>query len=114
MLSSYDRVGQTPTASRDRHCVSDVRQHPTYKTAASTDTGTEVANSRMEMPWDPSGFVHDFKNQLGIVLGFTELLIAETPDDDPRKADIREIREAAQAALDLVERLKSALRPDGE
>lgn len=68
----------------------------------------------METPWDPSSFVHDFKNQMGIVLGFTELLIAATPDEDPRKADIREIREAAQTALGLVERLGSTLHPDGE
>lgn len=68
----------------------------------------------METPWDPSAFVHDFKNQLGIVMGFAELLIAETPDGDPRKADIREIREAAQTALDLVERLNSTLHPDAE
>lgn len=68
----------------------------------------------MGTPWDPSGFIHDFKNQLGIVLGFAELLIAETPDDDPRKADIREIRSAAQIALELVERLKNTPRPRGE
>lgn len=114
MPSRIDRVGQTPTASRDGHSVGDVRQHPTYKTAASNDTGAEVVNSRMETPRDPSGFVHDFKNQLGIVLGFAELLIAATPDEDPRKADIREIRDAAQTALGLVERLESTLHPDGE
>lgn len=54
----------------------------------------------------PPALVHDFKNQLGIVLGFAELLIAETPDDDPRKADMCEIRQAAEAALSLLARLR--------
>ena len=49
--------------------------------------------------------VHDFKNQLGIVLGFAELLIAETPDHDPRKADLQEIHKAAGEALKLLSRL---------
>ena len=53
--------------------------------------------------------VHDFKNQLGIVLGFSELLIDESADDDPRKSDLRQINKAAHAAMALLEQLKAAL-----
>ena len=48
---------------------------------------------------------HDFKNQLGIILGFSEILLTEAASDDPRRDDLEEIHRAAQAALDLLERL---------
>jgi signal transduction histidine kinase len=48
---------------------------------------------------------HDFKNQLAIVLGFSEILLAQAADDDPRRGDFEEIHKAARAALDLLERL---------
>jgi signal transduction histidine kinase len=48
---------------------------------------------------------HDFKNQLGIILGFSEMLLAEAAADDPRRDDFDEIHKAARAALDLLGRL---------
>ena len=48
---------------------------------------------------------HDFKNQLGIILGFSEILLAEAAPDDPRRPDLEEIQRAAVAALDLLARL---------
>jgi hypothetical protein len=48
---------------------------------------------------------HDFKNQLGIILGFSELLMTEAAAEDPRRGDLEEIHKAAQAALDLLARL---------
>ncbi len=48
---------------------------------------------------------HDFKNQLGIILGFSEILLAEAAAGDPRREDLEEIHKAAAAALDLLERL---------
>jgi signal transduction histidine kinase len=45
---------------------------------------------------------HELKNQLGIVLGFSELLMQEMGRDDPRRADIEEIHTAAARALALV------------
>jgi hypothetical protein len=51
---------------------------------------------------------HAFKNQLTIIRGFSELLIAETPDGDPRRRDLEEIHKAAMAALDLLARLYPA------
>jgi signal transduction histidine kinase len=56
---------------------------------------------------EPSGSLqgdrrHELKNQLGIVLGFTELLLTEMEQDDPWRADVAEIRAAAARALELV------------
>ena len=48
---------------------------------------------------------HDFKNQLGIILGFSEILVAEAEAGDPRREDFEEIQRAARAALDLLGRL---------
>ena len=48
---------------------------------------------------------HDFKNQLAIIRGFAEILIAEAPPGDPRRRDLEEIHKAAVTALDLLARL---------
>lgn len=48
---------------------------------------------------------HDFKNQLGIILGFSEVLLAEVAAGDPRRGDLEEIHKAATTALDLLARL---------
>jgi hypothetical protein len=48
---------------------------------------------------------HDFKNQLAIISGFTEILIADTAADDPHRRDLEEIRKASVTALDLLARV---------
>jgi len=50
-------------------------------------------------------FVHDLKNQLNIVIGFSNLLLVELPTSDPTRADIEEIRKAGEAAMAIVESL---------
>jgi signal transduction histidine kinase len=53
---------------------------------------------------DSRVFVHDMKNVLGIVIGYSNLLLDELPADDPHRADVDEIRKAGDAALELVDR----------
>jgi hypothetical protein len=48
---------------------------------------------------------HDFKNQLAIICGFSEILIAEAAAGDPRRSDLEEIHKAGMTALDLLARL---------
>jgi signal transduction histidine kinase len=48
---------------------------------------------------------HDFKNQLAIIQGFAELLLADATADDPRRDDFKEIAKAAVTALDLLARI---------
>lgn len=48
---------------------------------------------------------HDFKNQLGIILGFSSILLGDAAANDPRRGDFEEIHKAATAALDLLARL---------
>jgi signal transduction histidine kinase len=63
----------------------------------------------MDKSDDLTLLAHDFKNQLGIILGFSELLLAEIPKDDIHRSDVEEIEKAAQAALRLLDRLRAAL-----
>lgn len=45
---------------------------------------------------------HDIQNQLAVIKGYADLLLAEVAPDDPRGADFEEIRKAAATALDLL------------
>ena len=47
---------------------------------------------------DSRVFVHDMKNFLGIIIGFSNLLLDELPAEDPRRADLDEIRKAGEGA----------------
>jgi signal transduction histidine kinase len=51
---------------------------------------------------------HDVRNQLTIVRGFAELLLADMDDLDPRRGDVVEIHTAAQRALALVAAITDA------
>ena len=51
---------------------------------------------------------HDFKNQLAIILGFSEMLLAEAPAGDSRRGDLEEIHRAAVTALGLLARVYPA------
>ncbi|HYM24011.1 MAG TPA: response regulator, partial [Vicinamibacterales bacterium] len=46
--------------------------------------------------------VHRLKNHIAIIVGFADLLLQETPKDDPRHADIEEIQKAAYAAMAIM------------
>jgi hypothetical protein len=56
--------------------------------------------------------LHQLKNQLGVVVGFAELLLDEFPDDDPRRADMLQIHAAATAAMAMVLALGKREGPD--
>ena len=51
---------------------------------------------------DDRKFVHDMKNMLGIVIGFSNLLLDEMAADDPRRAVVDESRKAGDNALALL------------
>lgn len=46
---------------------------------------------------------HDLKNQLGIVLGFAELILEDQEPSSATRADLEEILKAARRAMDLVD-----------
>lgn len=51
---------------------------------------------------DDDPLLHQFKNHLSVIVGFSELLLRDLPDDDPRHGDVLEINRTAHAALALL------------
>ncbi len=62
------------------------------------------------------GVAHDFNNLLTVISGYTELLIAHTPDGDSSLSQLNEVRDAAERAAELTSQLlafsrRQVLRP---
>jgi hypothetical protein len=47
---------------------------------------------------------HTVKNHLAVILGFSELLLAETPAEDSRHGDLKEIHHAARELMAIFKR----------
>lgn len=58
-------------------------------------------------------FVHDMKNMLGIIIGYSNLLLGDMLPGDPRRQDVDEILKAGKHALALLDRF-NAPAPDEE
>jgi hypothetical protein len=46
--------------------------------------------------------VHRLKNHLAVIVGFCDLLLAECPAGDARRADLVEVDKAARAAMAIL------------
>jgi len=51
---------------------------------------------------------HDLKNQLGVIVGYAELIQQRLDQSNPLRSEVDEIMRAAQHALMLVRKLESA------
>jgi signal transduction histidine kinase len=51
------------------------------------------------------GVAHDFNNVLAAIFGYSDLLLEQFTDEDPRRADIQEIRRSAERAAALTRQL---------
>ena len=51
---------------------------------------------------------HDLKNQLGVIVGYAELIQQGLDQSNPMRSEVEEIMRAAQHALMLVRQLESA------
>jgi hypothetical protein len=67
----------------------------------------ETAVSTDEEPSDEAGraLIHDFRNLLAVIVNYSELIAEETGDPDAVRADILEIRAAAERAIALTDKL---------
>ena len=51
---------------------------------------------------EPDHTHHDIQNQLAIIQGYAELMLADTAENDSRRSDLEQIRDAAATALTLL------------
>jgi signal transduction histidine kinase len=57
---------------------------------------------------DPA-IIHRLKNQLTVIVGFSELLLSELTEGERGRKDLTEIRHAARTAIDIVRELEPAI-----
>lgn len=58
--------------------------------------------------------IHDFRNLLAVIVNYSELIAEETGDPEAVKADIQEVRAAAERAIVLTEKLRGLGKPAPE
>ena len=58
--------------------------------------------------------IHDFRNLLAVIVNYCELIAEETGDPEAVKADIQEIRTAAERAIALTDKLRRPATPTPE
>jgi len=58
------------------------------------------------IPEDPArALIHEFRNLLAVIINYSELIADEANDPEAIKADIQEVRSAAERAIMLTEKL---------
>ena len=58
------------------------------------------------VPEDPNRvLIHDLRNLLAVIVNYSELIAEETNDPEAVKADIQEVRTAAERAILLTDKL---------
>jgi two-component system, cell cycle sensor histidine kinase and response regulator CckA len=74
----------------------------TGETAVSTGDETLDQESRT--------LIHDFRNLLAVIVNYSELIAEETTDPEAVRADILEVRAAAERAIALTDKLPRSSR----
>jgi two-component system, cell cycle sensor histidine kinase and response regulator CckA len=85
----------------------DIEMHGFIADAAPLgEAGREQLAERMETVSKlAGGIAHNFNNALSTVLGYSDLLLNDLALDDPRRADVEEIRHAALRSAELTKQL---------
>jgi PAS domain S-box-containing protein len=60
------------------------------------------------------GIAHDFNNILGIIAGYTELVLSDSSEDAPASPELKEVLKAANRAKDLVQQILAFSRLGGQ
>jgi hypothetical protein len=54
--------------------------------------------------------LHELRNQLAVIVGFCDLLLREMKETDPHWFDVSQMRQASEAAMNLLSKLESPHR----
>jgi signal transduction histidine kinase len=70
-------------------------------------TGETALNAGGEQSGEANRIlIHDFRNLLAVIVNYCELIAEETADPEAVRADITEIRTAAERAIALTDKLR--------
>ena len=65
----------------------------------------ETAVDAGGQPDESRALIHDFRNLLAVIVNYSELIAEEANDPEAIKADIQEVRTAAERAIALTDKL---------
>jgi two-component system cell cycle sensor histidine kinase/response regulator CckA len=78
-------------------------------------TGETTVNGGQDHSEDEArALIHDFRNLLAVIVNYSELIAEETGDPEAVKADINEVRVAAERAIALTDKLPRGPRRPAE
>jgi signal transduction histidine kinase len=105
LIAELQRIQAESTAERIRHELAD-EQHARETQALQQQL---IDATRTRAVGELSAAVaHGVNNPLAGVLGYSELLLADWPADDPRRSDMETIRNEALRARDIVRAIVEA------
>ncbi|MGH7763189.1 MAG: hypothetical protein ACREOM_02075 [Candidatus Dormibacteraceae bacterium] len=55
--------------------------------------------------------IHDFRNLLAVIVNYSELIAEETGEPEAVRADIAEVRAAAERAIAMTDKLRGINKP---
>jgi two-component system cell cycle sensor histidine kinase/response regulator CckA len=68
--------------------------------------------SEIDQVEDPTRvLIHDFRNLLAVIVNYSELIVDELDDPEAIRADIQEVKAAAERAIALTEKIPRPPRP---
>jgi len=73
--------------------------------------GAPVPESSMPVEDETRVLIHDFRNLLAVIVNYSELITEETGDPEAVRADIAEVRAAAERAIAMTDKLRGLKRP---
>ncbi len=74
--------------------------------------GEEVVSADGGHAEDPDRvLIHDFRNLLAVIVNYSELISEELNDPEAIRADIKEVKAAAEKAIALTEKLPRRGKP---
>ena len=70
---------------------------------ATGETAVSAGDETMDQ--ESRTLIHDFRNLLAVIVNYSELIAEETTDPEAVRADILEVRAAAERAIALTDKL---------